>query len=147
MYAIAKMINRLSLINGVYLQFGGESMADVNCAAWTCVNNIDGLCSARTINVLGNSATNAIETQCKTFAPREFISAVKNSTNLNLGGALAQMMQLGNHYDVKMTPSINCQAERCIYNEAGICGAKDIAISGNNPMTSKDTQCATFTNN
>jgi len=120
-------------------------MADVNCAAWTCVNNIDGLCSARTINVLGNSAIKPMETQCETFAPREFINAIKNSTNLNLGGALAQMMQAGKDYGVRMTPSINCDAENCVYNELGMCNAKAIAISGDDPMTSKNTQCATFT--
>lgn len=122
-------------------------MADVNCAARTCVNNIDGLCSARTINVLGDSAIKSIETQCKTFAPREFINAVKNATNLNLGGALSQMMQMGKHYDVKMTPGINCEAEKCVYNESGICGASAIVISGDNAINSGNTQCETFSNN
>ncbi len=58
-------------------------MTRLACSAHNCVNYMNGMCSALTIEVDGESAENKQETCCNTFAPRTFVNAIKSAFNTN----------------------------------------------------------------
>lgn len=115
----------------------------LSCNALNCVNNVNGLCSANVIHVIGAGAHKSRETMCDTFAPKGFINAVKNLPNMNVAGEIKQVFTTDN---IEMSPIIKCEAINCKYNENRRCEAPNVQIIGPHADNSESTQCETFIN-
>ena len=113
----------------------------LSCSATTCVNNVTGICSARTINVLGSNAHSSEATQCETFAEKGLKNSLANALNLNIVGEIKQVF---NSDSIEMSPSIRCDATNCMHNEEKICVADNILVNVTGALSSKRTQCETF---
>jgi len=113
----------------------------LSCSATNCVNNITGICSARTINVLGSNAHSSESTQCETFAEKGLKNSLVNVLNMNVVG---EFKQIFNSESIEMSPSIRCDAENCIHNEKKLCLADNIMVNGTGALSSARTQCETF---
>lgn len=114
---------------------------ELSCNAGNCVNNINGLCSAKEIKINGEMASSSMETLCETFAERSFTNAISNMPNMNLGG---EIKQLFSQDSIEMSPSIACDAVKCSYNENRACHASNVQINGPVADMSKETVCETF---
>ncbi|WMJ80528.1 DUF1540 domain-containing protein [Clostridium sp. MB40-C1] len=113
----------------------------LSCGVGNCVNNINGLCSAREIKVNGEEATSSNETLCETFGERSFKNAVTNIPNMNIPG---EIKQLFTQNSIEMTPKVLCDAINCNYNQDRVCNASSVQINGMQASTSQDTKCETF---
>ncbi|WP_127836653.1 DUF1540 domain-containing protein [Clostridium prolinivorans] len=113
----------------------------LSCNALNCVNNVNGLCSANVIHVIGAGAHNSRETMCNTFAPKGFINAVTNLPNMNVVGEIKQVFTTES---IEMSPSIKCEAINCKYNESRKCKSLNIQVIGSKAGSSEETQCETF---
>ncbi|MDP4145042.1 MAG: DUF1540 domain-containing protein [Bacillota bacterium] len=118
-------------------------MADLMCSALSCVNNLNGFCSATVIHVYGESAGYSDETKCNTFAEKGIINAFSNLANMNIPGEIRQLFS-GN--TIEMSPIIKCDAVKCVYNKHEKCSAKNVEIIGDKLEKSKITKCDTFIN-
>ncbi|WP_234123027.1 DUF1540 domain-containing protein [Clostridium hydrogenum] len=119
-------------------------MAKLMCSANTCVNNMNGLCSASTIDVHGIKAHSSNGTECETFAERGIRNALSNLTNMNIPGEIRQIFS-GN--SVEMSPRIRCQAINCSHNKGKECIARTVQMYGPGAVTSEGTECETFEEN
>ena len=113
----------------------------LSCSATNCVNNMSGICSASTINVLGSNASSSEETQCETFAERGLKNSFANVFNMNVVG---EFKQIFNTESIEMSPSIRCEATNCMHNNKKICAANNIMVDGMGALNSSKTQCETF---
>lgn len=113
-------------------------MSKLICSAINCLNNIDGLCTARNIYI--KQGVNR-KTYCETFASRTFKNALASMTNINFAGEIRQAF---NKKDIVMSPNIVCSADKCSYNMKGECVALNVQIYGVTCNNSQCTQCETF---
>lgn len=116
---------------------------ELSCNAANCVHNVNGLCSANVIQVIGAGAHKSRETMCDTFAPKGLINAVTHLPNMNIAGEIKQVFT---NEAIEMSPIIKCEAINCKYNENRRCEAKNIQIIGPRAGSSEGTQCETFIN-
>jgi hypothetical protein len=114
----------------------------LSCSAVSCVNNMNGLCSANSINVRGSVAHTSSGTECETFAQKGFMNAVRNLGNMNIAGEIRQLVRGDDA--VEMSPGIRCAAVNCVYNMNRVCGASNVQIYGPGAATSEGTECETF---
>lgn len=114
------------------------------CKAEECVNNMGGFCTARVINMIGVLAREKEDVKCSTFGERTITEALKNATNLNLGGAFAQAF---NTEKIEISPEVLCSAEKCIYNHKKKCVAKDVFVNENALTSVGSPYCETFKEN
>lgn len=103
-------------------------MAELKCGVGNCTYNRDYLCSKGDIMVGGKHACNCDETCCESFSQRReghdsFTSALEHPSR---------------------TISIDCEAVKCIYNSNYKCVADHVDIHGGGADSSRDTNCATF---
>lgn len=103
-------------------------MTILKCSATTCVYNDDMLCSKGEINVIGNEAHRPDETSCGSFRERGEGSAQNTVAN----GCGCQSIK------------IDCNAQKCIYNENCKCTAAAIDVAGENACDCRETKCSTF---
>ncbi|MCY6483282.1 DUF1540 domain-containing protein [Clostridium aestuarii] len=113
----------------------------LSCSVGKCVHNINGLCSAREINVGGLKANTSSDTQCGTFAEKGLKNAFTNLANMNISGELKQVFAKNS---IEMSPKIICNAENCSYNNNRICNAPNVQIKGLRAQMSEQTECETF---
>jgi len=113
----------------------------LSCSATNCVNNISGICSARTIHVSGGDAHSSEETQCENFAEKGLRNSITNVLNMNVVGEFKQVF---NHDSIEMSPRIRCGAINCKYNEKKLCLSKNIVIYGKDALSNEKTECETF---
>lgn len=116
-------------------------MSDLICSATNCVNNIDGLCSAVNIHVIGIEAVNSAETSCKTFAPKGFVNTISSIPNTNI---LGEIKQIFNGEDFIMSPRVICESKKCRHNSGGLCCARHIQINGSGNRNRGNADCETF---
>lgn len=102
-------------------------MPMLSCSAVTCVYNKDELCSKGDIQVGGNNATTADETCCASFKERT------SSDSSNAEGCGCK------------TIAVDCEAQKCMYNENCKCDAAKIGIGGSSACKCDETMCGTFT--
>lgn len=114
---------------------------ELGCSAGGCVHNVNGLCSANVIHVLGSGAHISGETMCDTFAPRSFENAFAHLPNMNVAGEIKQVFT---NKSIEMSPIVKCEAINCIYNEGRKCSASNVQIHGPNADNSEETVCETF---
>lgn len=115
-------------------------MTRLSCSAINCVNNMSGACTASMIGISGKAANSKVETQCETFAPRTFGSAVKNAFNTNYFGVTAQAF----NYQHEIGHTVRCNAVNCTYNIGNTCTSTDIQVYGPKAIDSDGTDCETF---
>ena len=113
----------------------------LSCTATNCVNNMSGICSAITINVLGSNAHSSEATKCETFAEKGLKNSLTNVLNMNVIGEFKQVF---NSEDIEMSPSIRCDAKNCIHNQKNLCAADNIMVNGADGLSTEKTQCETF---
>ena len=103
-------------------------MADLKCAVENCTYNEQHLCSKGDIMVGGKHACSCGETCCGSFIQRrEGQDAFKSSV-----------------LHPSKTISIDCEADKCVYNSNYKCVAEHVDISGVKAKESMETACATF---
>lgn len=118
-------------------------MNRLSCNVTNCVNNTGGLCSARVIHITGINADIKRGTECETFRQNDIVGAIKEITNMNIGGQINQYFQRDR---VVMSPEIVCDAIKCIYNINRSCSADFIQIYGPASLSNGYTRCETFSN-
>jgi hypothetical protein len=113
----------------------------LSCNAEKCVNNINSLCMANNIHIMGDKSNTSTETACENFSQKGVVNAMSNFTNMNLVG---EFKQLFSNDSIEMSPEIKCEAENCTYNVNKLCSANNIQIYGPGAKTTSQTQCETF---
>lgn len=113
----------------------------ISCSAKTCYYNVNEMCIAKSIHVVGENAYKNTDTDCNTFIEKEDIYGTSHFTNRNLTDEFKQLFTNDN---VEMKPEIICEARNCVYNVNKVCGASEIIIHGPAAGSSSETQCQTF---
>lgn len=113
----------------------------LSCNAEKCVNNINNMCVANNIHVMGVKSSTSTETECENFSQKGLVNTMSNFTNMNLVG---EFKQLFNKDSVEMSPEIKCEAENCTYNVNKLCSADSVRIYGPGAKNTESTQCETF---
>lgn len=104
-------------------------MSELKCGVENCFYNCEKLCSKGEICVGGTHANRCDDTCCENFARKK---AGMDSFTSSIS-----------HPSIHV--SIDCEAEKCIYNEHYKCMADHVDISGRGSGSSKeDTCCKTF---
>lgn len=101
-------------------------MPELKCSAQTCVYNKQELCSKGDIQVTGDSASTPDQTCCGSFQQRK-----GDSMKASCGCGCRSI-------------HVDCQADKCVYNENLKCGAAKIGIAGSDASSSQETMCGTF---
>ena len=104
-------------------------MADLKCGVTNCTYNIERLCSKGDIMVGGVHAKDSVGTCCESFIRESgehdaFTSSITHPSHMI---------------------SIDCEAEKCIYNSNYKCIADHVDIRGDGSEEHSETLCATFT--
>lgn len=103
-------------------------MADLKCTVENCLYNEEHYCCKGDIMVGGRHASNYQDTCCESFAQkREGQDAYTSS--------IAHPSK---------TISIDCEAEKCMYNSNYKCVAKHVDIEGCGACDCAQTACTTF---
>jgi len=113
----------------------------LSCTATNCVNNMSGICSASTIEILGSNAHSREETQCDTFAEKGLKNSFNNVFNMNVIGEVKQAF---NNETIEMSPKIICEVINCMYNADDKCEAHNIMVYGKDAICCEKTECETF---
>lgn len=117
-------------------------MNKLTCNEVNCVNNMGGFCTARVIHINGILADESVDTDCGTYGEKITTKALKNITNVNLGGAISQGLNMNS---VEISPSIVCDAVKCIYNTGKRgCSAKNVLVNTDILIPSGSPYCETF---
>lgn len=103
-------------------------MAELKCGAKNCVYNENSYCSKGDIMVGGKHAGKYEDTCCESFAQRRDDNAKMTSSISHPSKVI----------------SIDCEAEKCVYNKNFKCVAEHVDIRGCNACDCKETACATF---
>ena len=103
-------------------------MTKISCDVTKCEYNANGGCKLSKIEVGTPHARMTDETRCESYTPGEGSSS--NSC--------------GCKSDACNISEISCSAEKCKYNEDGVCEAKKIEICTCHTGTCGDTECSTF---
>ncbi len=102
-------------------------MAELKCGAEKCTYNENHFCCKGDIMVGGKHACESDATCCESFVERKegntFTSSLSHPSKVI---------------------SIDCEAEKCIYNKNYKCVAEHVDIRGGNACKSRETACATF---
>lgn len=103
-------------------------MSELRCGAENCVYNFDRLCGKGEICVGGKHAGQSDDTCCESFAcHRDGMSSFTSSIS-----------------HPSETISIDCEAEKCIYNHEYKCTANHVDIRGIAAKGCRETSCGTF---
>ena len=103
-------------------------MTILKCSATKCLYNENELCSRGDIEITGDNAHRADETNCGSFRDR----------------ATAGMTNSKAHHCGCEKINIDCKAQECCYNENCKCNAGKISVEGGNARRCQETECATF---
>lgn len=103
-------------------------MAELKCSAKNCMYNADSLCAKGDIMVGGKRADSKSDTSCESFSKKR-----ENETSFT--SSLSHPSR---------TISIDCEAEKCIYNSNYKCKAEHVDINGLNATSNMETACNTF---
>ncbi|APH22068.1 TPA: DUF1540 domain-containing protein [Clostridium botulinum] len=108
------------------------------CSAENCINNLQGRCTAHSIEVENNDS----HSQCKTFAAKGAIETMSRFHNTNLTEGFKGMFT----EESNMVPEVNCEVYSCVHNNDRRCNADAIEINGDEIRTrnSSETICSTY---
>lgn len=116
-------------------------MTKLICSAVNCLNNIDGLCTARVIHIEGKDINSGNKSYCKTFSDRTLRSTLAGMVNMNIIGEVRQVFKKNS---IVMSPKVTCEIHKCGYNFRGECIALNVQIYGTNCYSKQCTECETF---
>lgn len=112
---------------GMSAQKGGVfDMAELKCGVENCSYNQENYCCKGDIMVGGTHAYDCDGTCCESFSQRRddaYVSSLEHPCR---------------------TISIDCEAEKCVYNSNYKCHAEHVDIRGCGACDCRQTQCATF---
>lgn len=108
-------------------------MPALKCDVKSCVHNSDNKCCLDSIQVEGSHAEKPDSTACGSFKLR----SDRGATN-SFGTATNSNSQPSEHV------TVDCKAQKCVYNSECKCTARDIGIHGQTACTCKETECASF---
>jgi hypothetical protein len=101
------------------------------------------MCNASVIEINDDTRSNAEQTDCGTFIPRDFSGSLLSLDNVNYGGLVSQAFS---GYPVTH-PDVSCTVERCRFNLKGeYCEVDEITIAAKCALSSLDTYCITYDN-
>ncbi len=103
-------------------------MSEISCTAHTCAYNSDSYCTLNAVHVCGQKAKKSCDTSCESFYMR---------TSAGTNASIPQM-------HMPSSNSIECSAEKCLYNDSGHCKAVNVDINGVGADCSARTECGTF---
>ena len=103
-------------------------MTILNCSATKCLYNENELCSRGDIEITGDNAHRADETNCGSFRDR----------------ATAGMTNSKAHHCGCEKINIDCKAQECTYNDQRKCTASAIDVVGCSTDGCNETKCNTF---
>lgn len=112
----------------------------VVCEVEKCIHNMNNMCSAQWINIVGQNAQHLSQTNCQTFELRTFRSSITNMTNINITGAVDQIFT----EEPVMNPIIKCNVTECVYNSMPACNAPYVTIGDYYATAFQETKCKTF---
>ncbi len=104
-------------------------MTKLKCSVTNCYHNKERLCCLNGIKVDGTTAEVSDGTACASFKDKTGDSYTNSCTCKE---------------EPKQSLSIECVAEKCVYNDACRCTASAIDVDGDNACTCRDTRCSTF---
>lgn len=100
-------------------------MPSLMCNVTTCQHNRSDLCCKNGIKVGGQDAGASEYTKCESFYE-------KSEAFLNSNESPNPSMD------------VRCEAENCVYNQTGLCGAEIVSIAGGPVSSAAKTECSTF---
>ena len=103
-------------------------MTILKCSATKCLYNENELCSRGDIEITGDNAHRADETNCGSFRDR----------------ATAGMTNSKAHHRGCEKINIDCKAQECTYNDPRKCTASAIDVAGCSTDGCTETKCNTF---
>ena len=103
-------------------------MAKILCEALNCEYNSNGGCRLDSVKVEGEDACSSNETACDSYTDKNEKGCV-NCTP---------------HNCVCNNAEIDCDAEKCRFNENSLCTADRITVGCKDSHCSSDTACLTF---
>lgn len=106
-------------------------MPVLSCNVKNCYYNKEEMCCREGINVEGNTAEKSEATSCGSFKEK-------------LEGNFKNSCKCGMEPDDKLT--IDCEAEKCVYNSSHKCTAGNVKINGVTATSVRETNCASFAN-
>lgn len=101
-------------------------MTRLNCSVQSCNYNKEQSCCKGDIMVEGKEAAETRSTCCGSFRERS-------------GDSYSNSVMMPNK-NIK----IDCEAEKCVFNQDYRCSADEIGISGSNACHCEETECASF---
>lgn len=104
-------------------------MTILKCSATKCMYNENELCSRGDIEITGENARHADETNCGSFRDRSSSGSMMNSEAQHCGCEKI---------------NIDCKAHECTYNDNCKCTASAINVSGCSASECNETKCDTF---
>lgn len=107
-------------------------MPKLRCSASKCLYNQTHFCVRNRIHVQGVQAIEENETQCGTF---------KLNANNDLDSFKTEFAYLN---EANEHLSINCDCEKCKYNDNELCQKDVVRISGSSAENRQDTACESF---
>ena len=113
----------------------------VECTVYRCTHNMNGMCNAQYIHVVGDNTQQSYQTSCHTFELKNVRSAAISMTNVNITGAVERIFT----EDPVMNPRVRCSVGNCSYNiNLQACSAPRIEVDGPDSGTIQQTDCSTF---
>ncbi len=112
-------------------------MPALKCEVKSCVHNAENRCCLDMIKVEGNHAEKPASTACGSFELRSDRGATNSYGATN-------SVRCSCECTPSETVSVDCKAEKCMYNSNCKCTAGDIGIAGQSASTVKETECASF---
>lgn len=103
-------------------------MTILKCSATKCMYNENELCSRGDIEITGADAHSTDETNCGSFRERSLGSAMNSEA----------------HHCGCEKINIDCEAQKCTYNDNCKCTASAIDVSGCSTKGCNETKCDTF---
>ncbi len=114
----------------------------LGCSVHSCINNEGGLCGAEYILIEGEDAYTSSQTHCSNYREKSIINGFKALGNTDFIGEIMQMVNECS--DIKLSPTVSCNAKSCFYNGNGKCEARNLIITKNTERNDVLTQCETF---
>ncbi len=104
-------------------------MTQLNCQVTVCAHYNSGYCCKQEILIDGENARQKEQTSCESYYP--MTASYQDSIECESS-------------DPKQSIQVQCNAQKCYYNQDLICSADHINIGGQHADTRDETLCTTF---
>ena len=104
-------------------------MTKLNCSVTNCYHNKNRLCCLSSIKVDGTTADVSDGTACASFKGK---------------GSESYTNSCGCSDEPKDSINIECDAQKCVFNNSSKCVATSVTVDGDSACTCRETKCSTF---